>query len=353
MLLKKLSEAFGVSGHEEEVRTLILEEIRSSVDDCRVDAMGNLIARRKGSGSSGLRVLAAAHMDEVGLMVIQIEDSGLLRFAKVGGIDDRVLPARAVFVGDARVPGVIGSKPIHLTEKGEREKVIEYKQLAIDVGASNKAEAEKLVHRGDCVVFATDFLRLSSETSWRAVRGKALDDRVGCALLVQVLKEKLPFDLIAAFTVQEEVGLRGARVAAYAEDPGAAVVLECTAANEIPSRRDVSPSTRLGGGPAITVMDNSFIADPRLVEHFRTVAQRLGIATQIKQPNIGGTDAGAIQRARGGVPSVTLAVPARYIHSPAAIMSENDFENTAALLAEALPRLADELRAPPAQGAGK
>jgi putative aminopeptidase FrvX len=339
MLLKKLSEAFGVSGHEEEVRSLILEEIRDRVHECRVDAMGNLIARRKGTRSGGLRVLAAAHMDEVGLMVTQIEDTGLLRFAKVGGIDDRVLPARAVFVGDARVPGVIGSKPVHLTEKGERDKVVEYRQLAIDIGASSKAEAERLVHRGDCAVFATDFLQLPSGDSWRALRGKALDNRVGCALLVELLKEKLPFDFTAAFTVQEEVGLRGARVAAYSEDPGAAVVLECTAANEVPNRRDVSPSTRLGAGPAITVMDNSFIADPRLVDHFRATAARRGIPVQTKQPNIGGTDAGAIQRVRRGVPAITIAVPARYIHSPAAIMNGADFEHAIALLREAMPRL--------------
>ena len=344
MLLRKLSEAFGVSGHEEPVRSLILQEIRNRVDECRVDAMGNLIARRKGPGASALRVLAAAHMDEVGLMVTQIEDTGLLRFAKVGGIDDRVLPARAVLVGDGRVPGVIGSKPVHLTEKGERDKVIDFKQLAIDIGASSKGEAERLVRRGDCAVFATDFLELASTGSWRAVRGKALDDRVGCALLIELLKEKLPFELIAAFTVQEEVGLRGARVAAYAEDPDAAVVLECTAANEVPSRKDLSPSTRLGAGPAVTVMDNSFIADPRMVEHFLSVAARKGIPVQVKQPTIGGTDAGAIQRVRRGVPAITIAVPARYIHSPAAIMNGADFDNAMALVREAMPRLPDALR---------
>jgi endoglucanase len=344
MFLKKLSEAFGVSGHEGEVRAIILEEIRDRVDECRVDAMGNLIARRKARGSSTLRVMAAAHMDEVGLMVTQIEDAGLLRFAKVGGIDDRVLPARVVFVGDARVPGVISFKPVHLTEKGERDKVIDYKQLTIDVGASSKGEAEKLVHRGDCAVFATDFIKIPSPDSWRAIRGKALDDRVGCAILVELLKEKLPFELVAAFTVQEEVGLRGARVAAYAEDPDAAVVLECTAANEVPNRKDVSPSTRIGEGPAITIMDNSFFADPRLVEHFLSIAERKKIPVQIKQPNIGGTDAGAIQRSRRGVPAVTLAVPARYIHSPAAIMNEADFEHAQALVREAMPGLGQVLR---------
>lgn len=344
MLLKRLSEAVGVSGHEDEVRSLILEEIRGKVDACRIDAMGNLIALRRGTGASSARVLAAAHMDEVGLMVTQIEDTGLLRFAKVGGIDDRVLPARAVLIGDARVPGVIASKPVHLTDKGERERVTEARQLSIDIGASSKSEAEKLVHRGDCVVFLTEFLELRADGPWTAVRGKALDDRVGCAVLIELLGgERMPFDLVAAFTVQEEVGLRGARVAAYAENPRAAVVLECTASNEVPSRRDLSPSTRLGQGPAVTVMDNSFFADPRLVEHVISTAQRLGLPHQVKQPNIGGTDAGAIQRVREGVPAITIAVPARYIHSPAAIMNKEDFDATVALMREALPRLPEAL----------
>jgi putative aminopeptidase FrvX len=346
VLLKRLSEAHGVSGHEEEVRAIILEEIRSHVAECRVDAMGNLIARRKGTGASKLRVLAAAHMDEVGLMVTQVEDGGLLRFAKVGGIDDRVLPARAVLVGAKRVPGVIGIKPVHLTEKAERDKVIEWKQLAIDIGASSKAEAEKLVQRGDCAVFATEFRELAGAGStWRTVQGKAFDDRAGCAVLAELLKERFPFDLVAAFTVQEEVGLRGARVAAYVESPEVAVVLECTGANEVPTKQDISPSTRLGMGPAITIRDNSFIADPRLVEHFSATARSLGIPHQFKQPNIGGTDAGAIQRVRDGVASITIAVPARYIHSPAAIMDLTDFENTVTLAREALARLPGALPA--------
>ncbi len=343
MLLQSLSEAVGVSGCEAEVRALILEAIRGKVDECRIDAMGNLIARKKGTGSSPVRVMAAAHMDEVGLMVTQIDDNGLLRFAKVGGIDDRVLPARAVLVGEGRLPGVIGSKPVHLLEKGERDRVVESKQLAIDIGASSKAEAERLVRRGDCAVFLTEFMELPGSGPWRALRGKALDDRVGCALLVELLGDELPFDLTAAFTVQEEVGLRGARVAAYAENPDAAVVLECTASNEVPTRKDVSPSTRLGAGPAITVMDNSFFADPRLVEHFIATAERRGLPHQVKQPNIGGTDAGAIQRVRAGVPAITIAVPARYIHSPAAIMNAGDFDATLALVREALPRLPEAM----------
>jgi tetrahedral aminopeptidase len=340
MLLQQLSEAAGVSGCEEEVRSLLVPAIRGNVDACRVDGIGNLIAQKKASGTSRLRVLLAAHMDEVGLMITLVEDTGLLRFSKVGGIDDRVLPARTVLIGDKRLPGVIGVKPVHLTDKADRDKVMEWKQLTIDIGASSKAEAEKLVQRGDYAVFATEYRPLAADGSaWRTVQGKAFDDRAGCAILVELLAERFAFDLVAGFTVQEEVGMRGARVAAYAENPDVAVVIECTGANEVPTTKDISPSTRLGGGPAITIRDNSFIADARLVALFTKAAEDRGIPHQYKQPNIGGTDAGAIHRARAGIPSITIAVPARYIHSPAAIMDLNDFENTIALLREALPRL--------------
>ncbi len=346
MLLDELSEAPGVSGHEEAVRALLLEAIRGRVDACRIDSMGNLIALKKGTGASGLRLLVAAHMDEVGLMITGAEDSGVLRFAKVGGIDDRVLPARVVLIGPRAVPGVVGVKPVHLLEKNERDRVPEARQLVIDVGASSRAEAERLAGRGDTAVFATEFRTISDGPDGKGVvQGKALDDRVGCAILVDLLSERYPFDLVAAFTVQEEVGLRGARVAAWAEKPDAAIVLECTGANEVPSKRDVSPSTRLGSGPALTIRDTSFIADPRLVELFRGTAVEMGIPHQFKQPNIGGTDAGAIHRVREGVPSLTVAVPARYIHSPAAIMDLADFQNTCALARESLRRLPGALGA--------
>ncbi len=340
MLLKELSEAFGVSGHEEEVRGIILREIRDRVDSCTVDGVGNLIAEKRGTGGSALKVLLAAHMDEVGLMVSQVEDAGHLRFYKVGGIDDRVLPGKAVRVGDRKIPGVIGIKPPHLLEKNERDTVPGFKQLAIDIGAGSRAEAERLVQRGDYAVFASELIELQSdEPSWMAVQGKAFDDRAGCAVLIGLLKERLPFDLVAAFTVQEEVGLRGARAAAYTAHADCAFVLECTGANEIPTDKDVSPSTRIGQGPAITVMDSSFIADKRLVSLLMRTADEKKIPFQVKQPNIGGTDAGAIHVSRGGVPSVTVAMPCRYIHSPSAIMCLQDLERTTALMAEALKRL--------------
>lgn len=338
-LLRRLSEAIGVSGREDEVRAILVEEIRGKADEARVDAMGSLVAVKRGTGAADLRVMLAAHMDEIGLMVTQVEDNGMLRFARVGGIDERVLPARPVTVGAKRVPGVIAFKPIHLTEKGETERVAPAKDLVIDIGAASKAEAERLVARGDHAAFVSEYVEPPAGSAWRTVQGKAFDDRAGCAIAAALLGGRFPFDLVVAFTVQEEVGLRGARTAAYAERPDCAFALDCTGANEVPVKKDLSPSTRLGAGPAITVMDASFIADRRLVDLLAGTAAKAGIPHQFKQPNIGGTDAGAIQRVHGGVPSVTLAVPCRYIHSPAGILNLDDFDHALELMRETLARL--------------
>jgi endoglucanase len=342
MWLKKLSEAVGVTGHEDEVRAIVIEAIADQADEYRVDSIGNVIALKKGDGSSALRVMVAAHMDEVGLMVSHVEKSGELRFVKVGGLDDRILPAKMVWVGDDKVPGAIGAKPVHLTERKERNKVIKYNQLVIDIGAGSREEAQKRVKVGDYAAFATEFVELDPNgENWRAVRGKAFDDRAGCAVLIELLKTRYPFDLYGVFTVQEEVGLRGARVAAFAVEPDLAFVLEGTAANEIPTKKDVSPSTRMGQGPAITIMDRSFFADRRLVRLLVDTAEELDIPHQFKQPGIGGTDAGAIHRSKEGVPSATVSVPCRYIHSPAAMLRLDDFDHTVKLMRESLLRLRD------------
>ena len=337
MLLEKLSEAFGVSGCEDEVRGLIIEAIKDHVDEYNVDALGNLIALKRGTGESELKVMLAAHMDEVGLMITHIEKDGSLRFRPVGGLDDRILLAKKVLIGEKRVPGVIGVKPVHLLKKEERQKVVKVEQMAIDIGATSREEAEKVVKIGDYAAFATEFAELGN-----TVKGKVFDDRVGCTVLIELLKERYPFDLYAAFTVQEEVGLRGAKVAAYAIKPDVAFVLEGTIADDLPKERDISPTTELGKGPAITIMDRTFIADRRLIDLLVETAKELGIPYQFKQPGVGGTDAGAIHLSREGVPSVTVAVPCRYIHSPACLLSLEDFENTVKLMKGALARLASQ-----------
>jgi len=335
MILRELSQAFGVSGNEDDVRAILLDAVRDHVDEVEIDALGNLLTFKRGTGDEPLRVMLAAHMDEIGLMVVDHDDKGMLKVQPVGGIDARLLPGTLLSVGRDRVPGVIGIKPIHLTESDEMEKVSKVEDLVIDIGAKGKSEAEKTAPLGTYATFATRYRELGP-----TVTGKAFDDRAGCAVLVELLRgERFEFDLHGVFTVQEEVGLRGARVAAYAIDPDCAFTLEGTIADDIPKEKDESSTTELGEGPAITIMDRSFIADRRLVRLLTETADELDIPHQLKQPGLGGTDAGVIHLAREGVPCATVSVPSRYIHSPVAMLNLEDFENTVRLMRESLGRL--------------
>jgi putative aminopeptidase FrvX len=337
LLLRELSEAFGVSGHEDAVRQLILDAVKDLVDEYRVDALGNLIAVKRASSQGRRKVMVAAHMDEVGLMIMHVEKEGALRFRPVGGIDPRVLLAKKVRIGEDKVPGVIGVKPIHLLEPKAREQVVPVKEMSIDIGTSSKEEAERLVGIGDYAAFDVSFGELGGDL--RTVKGKAFDDRAGCAVLIELLRESYSFEFHAAFTVQEEVGARGARVAAHAIAPDIAFALEGTICDDMPKKRDVSPTTSLGAGPAITIMDRSVVADRRLVELLVDTAKQKGIPHQFKQPGLGGTDAGTIHLSREGVPSVVVSVPSRNIHSPVCLLSLNDLDNTVRLMRETLARV--------------
>lgn len=347
MYLESLSNAFGVSSVEEDVRKFIIEAVQARADEWRVDTMGNLFVTRKarGKGSqSPRRVMVTAHMDEVGFMISKIEKNGRLRFRAVGGFDPRVLPGKAVVVGPERLPGVIGVKPVHLLKGSEARKVGQIDTMTIDIGASDDKAGGK-VKTGDFATFATRFGRLGGQSRPRRdrglVKGKAFDNRAGCAVLLELLKEDYPVDLVAVFTVQEEVGLRGAQVAAYSANPELAFILECTAADDLPHPEEEKNEgiPRLGNGPAITVMDRSFIADRGLVDLLISTAEAEGLPHQFKRPGIGGTDAGAVHLARQGVPAVAVSIPARYIHAPAAILDLADFWNTVELMRAALSRL--------------
>ncbi len=338
MILESLSNAFGPSGCEEQVRQVVLEAIEGHVDDYHVDYLGNIIAHQKGTANPDFKVMVAAHMDEVGLMITHADESGFLHFTKVGGIDDRVLPAKAVRIGKDRIPGVICIPPVHLTKPEDRERVVPYNQLVIDIGVSSKTEAEKLVEKGDYAAFDIQFADLGG-----MVKGKAFDDRAGCAVLISLIEQgPYPFDFYPVFTTMEEIGLRGARVAAYSVAPDAAFVLEGTICDDSPKEYDVSPTTEVGKGPAISVMDRSVIASRPLVRLLIETAEAEGIPYQFKQPIKGGTDGGAIHLARTGVPTVPVSVPCRYIHSPVTILSKDDFEHTVRLMAAALRRLTPE-----------
>jgi putative aminopeptidase FrvX len=321
------------------VRELIVEAVRDRVDEYRVDSMGNLIVLKRASAParkrSALKVLLAAHMDEVGLLIVHVDNDARLRFEKVGAIDDRVLPSKVFLIGENRVPGVIGLKPVHKLSPAETQKVMKSDDLVLDIGAKTREEALELVKLGDYVTFSADF----SPFGDGLVRGKALDDRTGCALIVELLEGDYPFDLYGAFTVQEEVGSRGARAIAFTIEPDLAFVLESTVCDDSPMEKDLSPTTRLGAGPALTLVDKSLISDKRLVRLMSATARENDIPLQVKQPLIGATDAGRLQLSRQGVPSLVLSVPTRYIHSPASVLSLHDYELTRQLMQRTLLKL--------------
>ena len=337
-LLERLTNAVAVSGDEGAVRKIVLEQIRPLADEVRVDALGNVLAIKRGSAAKRLRVMIAAHMDEIGFMLTHDEGKGLFRFGKVGGIDTRNILGKAVWVGPERIPGVIGMTPIHLTTPAARKQVPELDSLRIDVGAENAGK----VKPGMRATFATEFTRLGA-----SIRAKALDDRFGVATLIELLRHAPSnIDLLAAFTVQEEVGLRGAQVAAFALEPDIAFVLDCTPALDMPhpeGEPNTRYNTRLGQGPAIYTADRATISDPRLIQHLVETAEAEGIPYQFRQAGGGGTDAGAIHKQRGGIPSVSVSTPARYLHSPASIARIDDWKHTFHLVWAALGRLTPEV----------
>ncbi|NLF64242.1 MAG: M42 family metallopeptidase [Chloroflexi bacterium] len=334
-LLQKLTEAVGVSGDEKQVRLLIRDLIDGHVDEWRVDALGNLIALKKGSGASGLRVLVDAHMDEVGMMITGADSDGTLRFEAVGGISPPALLGKVVQVGPKQLPGMIGARPIHLLDAGQRNRNVKIDDMRIDIGAKKKEEAERKVSAGDRATFLTRY-----EESGRVALGKAFDNRAGCAALIELLRgEPFPFDLYAVFSVQEEVGLRGAQAAAFGVRPDVALVLESTPAYDLPNERDVSPNVVMGRGASLYVMDAGTIQDPRLVSHLMRTADDNNIPYQIRQPGGGGTNTAVIQRAGGAVSAATIATPTRYAHAPTSMINLDDFGHVVQLAQAALRNL--------------
>ncbi len=327
-LLEKLCTASGVSGDEGAVRDIIKAEIAPYVEEMRVDALGSVIARCKGTAVKGPRVLLMAHMDEVGFYIRGAREDGLLAiFAQ--GIDPRVLCSKRVKVGRKGLPGVIGSKAIHLQSREDFERVIKTNALYIDIGATDKADAERQVPPGETAVFDTAF-ELFGEG---CVKSKALDDRVGCLALIQAVQNASPAcELWVAFTAQEETGLRGAIAAAQSVAPDIALVLEGTTAADVPDTAPHQVVCRLGGGVAISFADNASIGHPGLVRLLRGLADGQGIAWQHKRYVSGGNDSGAVQARFGPVATAVLSVPCRYIHSPASVMNLADVAAMCALV---------------------
>ena len=339
-LLERLSNAVAVSGDEGEVRAIVLEQVKPLADEVKVDALGSVLATRKAKVDGAPRVMLAAHMDEIGFMLVDDDEGGLFRFATVGGIDVRQLVGKPVWVGKQHAPGIIGARPIHLTTREERARSIPLDQLRIDLGPGGKAKV------GDRATFATSFRQIGP-----SLVGKALDDRLGVATLIELLKHAPEnVELCLAFTVQEEVGLRGARVAGYAFNPDVAIAVDSTPAADLPvwdGSENGKFNCRLDAGPAVYVADGATLSDPRLVRHLAQTGDELGIPYQFRQPGGGGTDAGAIHKTRAGVPSISVSVPGRYAHSAVLVSRMNDWQNTFSLLYHSLTRLNRDLLAQP------
>jgi len=335
-LLEKLCNVIAISGDEGEVRKIVLEEIKPYADEVKVDAIGNVLASRSGRGKKRVRVMLDAHMDEVGFMIVADDGEGIYRFETVGGIDARHLLGKQVYVGKERTPGVIGGRPVHLMDASERVHKVPVDGLRIDLGLTGKAKV------GDRGGFATKFRRVGP-----SILSKSIDDRIGVVTVIELLKHApANVDVCAAFTVQEEIGLRGAKVAAQYFNPDMAIAIDSTPANDLPVHaggENMTYNTKLGLGPAIYIADGSTLHDSRLVRFLQTVAEAEDIPYQLRQPGGGGTDSGAIQKALAGIPTVSVSVPHRYTHSPVSISRVDDWKNTLALLHAALKKITPEL----------
>ncbi len=325
--IKELCLLNGVSSFEDEVRAYIKEKAAPYADELRVDPMGTLIVFKKGKKATGNKLLLAAHMDEVGLIIKRITDDGYLKFNCVGGIDRRVLLGKKVLVGTQRIPGIIGLKAIHMTTAEEREKLPKLEDYYIDIGAKDKAAAEKLTELGDFAAFESDCVLFGNGL----IKAKALDDRLGCAMMLELLKEDLPMDCTFAFTVQEEVGCRGAHGAAFSVAPKIALVLETTTASDLAGVEGHKQVCAPGKGPVIPFMDNGSVADRGLFELLRDLAEKHDIPWQTKHYIAGGNDASVIQRSREGVRTVVMSAAVRYLHAPSSVAALSDFDHMLSL----------------------
>lgn len=336
--LEKLSNACGVTGRENEVKDLMIQLLKPYADEIQVDKMENVIAVKKGKAKAP-KIMLAAHMDEVGLMVKTITKDGFLQFSKMGGIDDRILPAQKVGVYTKKgiYPGIIGSKPPHIQKEEERKKILAYDDLFIDVGAENKEDAAGMgIAIGDPVAFDIKYVKLGKD----AVIGKAFDNRAGCITMVEALKllKKTECTVCAVGTVQEEVGLRGAATAAFGVDPDLAIALDVTIAGDVPGVREFDTTVKMGKGPALTISDSGLITHPKVLRWLIETAEEEKIPFQIESGLLGSTDAARISMTRQGIPSGNISIATRYIHSPVGMLSIKDIENGAKLAAAAIQK---------------
>ena len=319
-LLKKLCLANGVSSGEEEVRQIILSEIKAHADEITIDNSGNIIVFKRGKERAEKKLMLSAHMDEVGFIVTGGNSDGTLLVDEVGGIDRRVISGKRVRLCSSGLSGVFGIKPVHLSGSSKNE-IPKLSSMYIDIGASDKNNAEDNIEIGELVAFEGYY-----EETDQAVITKALDDRVGCLVLIEMIKSELPFDMYFTFVVQEEVGLRGAKTAAYTVEPDFAIVVETTTAADIPGVDETKHVCTLGEGAVISIMDRRTIYDKAMYNEAFKSARRAGVKAQAKKAVAGGNDAGVISTSRGGVRTIAVSLPCRYLHSAHTAAYKDDIQ---------------------------
>ncbi len=327
--LRELTAIRGISGREDRVREAIIARIQDHCDTWHVDNMGNLIVEKRGTARPAKKVLFDAHMDEVGFVVTYIEEDGMLRFTPVGGVMPSVTTARRVLVGpdDRVIPGVIGAKPIHLMDAKDRESYVKTDDMLIDIGAPDRAAAQTLVKVGDMITFDSDWTPMGD-----LVRMRAIDDRVGCALLVGLIQSDLPCDCAFSFSVQEETGCHGAKAAAFAVRPDIAVAVEGTTAGDIHGTPGHKAVCRVGSGPVLSFMDRGTIYTKELYDRALALAEERGIPCQTKEGVFGGNNSRSLQTAAAGARVLAVSVPVRYIHSATSCASPADIRSAMDLL---------------------
>ncbi|MBQ8824133.1 MAG: M42 family metallopeptidase [Ruminococcus sp.] len=327
--LEALCNIYGVSGDEVSVCDYIIEQIENNdtIKQYSIDPLGNLIVEKIGLNRSPKKLMVGAHMDEVGLIITYINEDGTLKFAPVGGIEPSVVLGRTVVVGSKHIPGVIGSKPIHLLSGKEKDTIPDFSSMYLDIGAKSREDAIEYVSLGDYVYFNAGFVRLGNGK----IRSKALDDRIGCAIMLELIEMELPYDVTFTFHVQEEIGLRGAKTAAYTVNPDIAIILEATTASDIADISDENAVCHLGGGAVVSFMDRSTIYDKDLYNLAYSISKEEGIPCQTKTKIAGGNDSGAVHISRGGVKTIAISAPCRYIHSPSSVVEEKDLDSCLSL----------------------
>lgn len=335
-LIKKLSLLNGTSGREDEVRDFIIDEVRPFAESIEVDPLGNLIVYKKGKHTPKNKVMLDAHMDEVGFIVTSINSDGTLNIETVGGIAKRVVLGRAVTVGENNINGVIGIKPIHMTKGDERLEFPE--KLYIDIGAESREEAEKYVSLGDCAYFNSEFVEYGEDF----IKGKALDDRAGCAILINMIKSELEYDMYFNFAVGEEVGLGSVGTAAYRINPDYAIVVETTTAADLADVPENKKVCKLGEGAVISFMDRGTIYPKELFDKAFEIAKNSSIKAQVKSAVAGGNNASTIHKTAGGIKTLAVSMPCRYLHSPSCVLKTEDITESERIIRALAQELAND-----------